>query len=145
MINKFMIISKKKIFLIILSSLIFLIFNNFFYNFYFILKSDYQKRMTYHYGYCNDSGYGFIKDIYDKYKIDKNIRIVNYLENPNSEWFFYNPNKDFIKNKLIILNLKNYEKIENNILQIKNQNLEKYKYKIIENHKNCYFLENIND
>lgn len=101
--------------------------------------------MIYHYGYCNKSGYGFIKDIYDKYNIDKNINIINYEENPKSEWFFYNPNQDYIKNKLIILNLKNYEKIENNILHIKTHSLEKYRYKIIENHKNCYFLENIND
>ena len=34
--------------------------------------------MIYHYGYCNKSGYGFIKDIYDKYNIDKNINIINY-------------------------------------------------------------------
>ena len=140
-----MIISKKKLFLIFLSLLIFFIFNNFFYNFYFTLKFNYQERMTHHYGYCNKSGYGFIKDIYDKYNIDKNINIINYEENPKSEWFFYNPNQDYIKNKLIILNLKNYEKIENNILHIKGHSLEKFRYKIIENHKNCYFLENIND
>ena len=53
--------NKKKFFLLILIFLIVMIYNNSFYNFYYIVKNNYSERMTYHYGYCHHSGYGFIK------------------------------------------------------------------------------------
>ena len=65
-------IKKKENFIMLLAIIIFLTINNFFYNFYFILKKDYSERMNYHYGYCNVSGYGFLEHIVKKYKLKAN-------------------------------------------------------------------------
>ena len=77
-----------------------MIYNNSFYNFYYIVKNNYSERMTYHYGYCHHSGYGFIKNIYEKYKLNKNVTTINYIQKPNSEWFFYKPNVKFYEDKI---------------------------------------------
>ena len=72
--------------------LIFITTNNFFYNFYYILKTNISDRMIYHYGYCQKNGFGFIKYINNKHKLNKNIKIYNSVEYPLSDWFFYKPN-----------------------------------------------------
>ena len=73
-------IKKKENFILLLAIIVFLTINNFFYNFYFILKKNYSERMTYHYGYCDKSGYGFIKYINEKYNLKKNIKILKKLK-----------------------------------------------------------------
>ena len=55
--------NKRKIFLLVLIFFIVMIYNNTFYNFYYIVKNNLSERMTYHYGNCHHSGYGFIKNI----------------------------------------------------------------------------------
>ncbi len=132
---------KKNTFFTILILLVYLIINDFFYNFYFTFKQNYQDRMSYHYGYCNKSGYGFIHHIYEKYKIQQNIKIVNYEEHPSSEWFFYKPGQNIVKNKLIVLNLKNIKELENEIFKSNEIKLHGKNYNIIENKDNCYYLE----
>ena len=128
-------IKKKENFIVLLVIFIFLIINNFFYNFYYTLKTNYLGRMNYHYGYCDNNGFGFINYITEKYKLKKNIKVLNSKENPSSEWFFFDPNEEYYSEKLILLN--------NNNLAID----EKYQgnYKIIERYENCFFVERIND
>ena len=135
--------SKKNSFFIFLTLIIFFIINNFFYNFYYTFKQKYHDRMTYHYGYCSMSGYGFVNYIYEKYQIEENLEIINYEEYPNSEWFFYNPNKKILANKLIILNFKNLKSLSDQNLRSNKIKIGVNYYKIIENKESCFYLENL--
>jgi hypothetical protein len=132
----------KNLYLIILI-ILFLILNNFFYNFYYIAKQNYNSRMVYHYGFCDKSGYGFINFIYNKYKINENINIYNSTIAPNSQWFYYDSKNQINKSKLILLNYNSSNK--NSDFIYLNLNSFKGNYKIIENEKNCYYLEKLND
>ena len=130
----------REVLLILSTILIFLFINNFFYNFYYTLNSNYTERMTHHYGYCDKQGYGFINDMRIKHKLDKkNIKIVNYKIHPSSEFFFYDTNKYFYSDFLILLNYNNFNNIENSKINISmnNTNVE---YKILENYENCFLL-----
>jgi len=138
-------IKKKENFILLLAIIVFLTINNFFYNFYFILKKNYSERMTYHYGYCDKNGYGFIKHIREKYKLTNNIKIFNYIEKPNSEWFFYNPNMPYYIEKIILLNVDNLNKIDEENIKVYFKNDFQGNFKIIESYKNCFFVEKIND
>ena len=135
--------SKQKNFYLLVIIILFLILNNFFYNFYYILKENHKNRMNYHYGNCYKNGYGFLETIHSKYKINKNIPILNSLITPSSEWFFYNSKRETDKNKLILLNYYINES-SSNLLEININNFEG-NYKIIEKLENCYYLEKSND
>ena len=130
---------KKKKFLIFLLIVFFLIINNFFYNIYYIAKSDFNDRMIFHYGYCYKNGYGFIKDIYQKYDINYNIKTYNNLTTPDSDWFFYDSNLKKDEKKIILLNF-NLNLSDPNFIEF-NSN----KYKLIHSIENCYFLEKLYD
>ena len=134
-------IKKKKSLILLLSIIIFLTLNNFFYNFYFILKKSYSDRMVYHYGYCDKSGYGFIEYIQNKYKHTKNIKILNYIEKPSSEWFFYKTNIGYYPKKIILLNSNNLNKDENNNLKLYFKNQYLGNFEILESYENCFFVE----
>ena len=136
---------KKENFLIFFIIIIFLVINNFFYDFYFILKTNYKDRMIYHYGYCDKSGYGFIKFIQDKYKLNKNIKILNSLEKPNSEWFIYKINKEYYSNKLILLNYNDLMENIDGSSKIYFHNELLGNYNILESYKNCFFVKKVDD
>ena len=138
-------IKKKENFIVLLILLFFLIINNFFYNFYYTLKTSFSDRMSYHYGYCNKNGYGFIKYINQKYKLTKNINIYNSVETPNSEWFFYKPNTDYYLKKIILLNYNNLIIDNKGLYEININNKYQGSFKIIEKIGNCFFVEKIDD
>ncbi len=131
-----MVIKKKnKVFLILILSLSVFVNYQFFFNTYNLFKNDYSKRMLSIYGYCSKEGYGFTKFIYEKYKPENNLKVIN--GNPEKyvsiNGLFYNKNK-FLSNNLIIL--INYD--QNLLIDFEN-------YKILEKNKNCYFIEKKND
>tara|TARA_Y100000996_G_scaffold359995_1_gene302220 strand:+ start:311 stop:739 length:429 start_codon:yes stop_codon:yes gene_type:complete len=138
-------IKKKENFIIVLVLLIFLTTNNFFYNFYYILKTNISDRMIYHYGYCQKNGFGFIKYINNKHKLNKNIKIYNSVEYPLSDWFFYKPNIGYYEKKIILLNYNNLSTNEKGFNKINLNGKYKGNFKILEKVENCYFLEKIND
>jgi len=138
-------IKKKQNFILLLVVIIFLIINNFFYNFYYILKTNYSSRMNYHYGYCDNNGFGFINYIIEKYKLTKNIKIFNSKEKLSSEWFFFDPNKEYYSEKLILLNNNNLSINKKNISEIYLKEKYQGSYKIIERYENCFFVERSND
>ncbi len=138
-------IKKKQNFILLLVVIIFLIINNFFYNFYYTLKTNYSSRMDYHYGYCGNNGFGFIKYIIKKYKLKKNIKIINSKERPSSEWFFFDPNEEYYSEKLILLNNNNLTINKKNISEIYLKEKYQGSYKIIERYENCFFVERSND
>ncbi len=139
-------LSKKKLnFIVIFSVIVFLIINNFFYNLYFTLKTNYSDRMNFHYGYCDRSGYGFVNYIHNKYKLSKNIKIFNFVEQPSSEWFLYKPNVDYYSKKLILLNKNNLLLNEEGIFKEYFKEGYQGKFKVIENYENCFFIEKLDD
>tara|TARA_B110000196_G_scaffold252366_1_gene221941 strand:+ start:269 stop:574 length:306 start_codon:yes stop_codon:yes gene_type:complete len=101
--------------------------------------------MNYHYGYCYKNGFGFIKYINKKYKLTRNIKIFNSVENPNSEWFFYKPNTDYYSKKIILLNYNNLVINKKGISEVNLDNKYRGSFKIVEKFENCFFMEKIND
>ena len=122
---------KNKFFLVLILSLFVTVNYQFFFNTYNILKNDYSKRMLSIYGYCSKEGYGFTKFIYEKYKPENNLKLINGKPEtyPSINGLFYNKDKFISKNFIILIN---YEK--NLLLNFEN-------YKVLEKNKNCYFLE----
>ena len=86
--------------------------------------------MIANYGYCEKSSYGFVNHIQKKYNLKKNIKIVNEESYPSSQAFIYKPGKNFDDKKFILLN---FNRVKSNI--------KLNDYFIIEQFKNCYFLE----
>ena len=134
----------KNIYLFII--LIFILhMNQFFYNFYVVSKFKIDDRLTKTYGYCENSSYGFINDIFKLYKIKKNITILN--DNPNfsfnnSVWFNYMPNKEFDKNKIILLNNKNsIEFLNNDKVRLIFKSKDYGIFSILTQFEDCYYLE----
>tara|TARA_Y100000816_G_C26104516_1_gene586420 strand:+ start:109 stop:498 length:390 start_codon:yes stop_codon:yes gene_type:complete len=102
----------------------------FFENTYIILKSDYHQRLISNYGYCEKNSYGFIKYVENKYKLKKNIKIINDESYPLSDGFIYKPKKNYYKNQIILINYN--EKVSS---------IDLKKYNIIEKYKNCFYLK----
>lgn len=103
--------------------------NSGFTNFYIILKNHYADRMIKNAGYCENQGYGFVKKIYERYKI--NITVENLGDYPSSGSYFYNMKYKFNSDYLIFINLS------------PNIFIDKYKkdYKILANENNCFLLK----
>tara|TARA_Y100001949_G_scaffold132543_1_gene114048 strand:+ start:87 stop:479 length:393 start_codon:yes stop_codon:yes gene_type:complete len=127
MINKNF-INKNLIYLILL--LFFTIHFKFFENIYVVLRSNYEERLIFNYGYCEKSSYGFVKHINKKYRLKKNIKILNDEIHPSSEGFIYKPKKSYLKDKIILLNYND----QNSKININN-------YSVIEKFKNCFYLK----
>ena len=138
-------IKKKENFIVLLIILFFLTINNFFYNFYYTLKTNFSGRMNYHYGYCYKNGFGFIKYVNEKYKLRKNIKVFNSVEDPNSEWFFYKHNTDYYIKKIILLNNNELIIDKKGFSEINLNNKYQGNFKILEKVENCFFMEKVDD
>ena len=106
------------------------IYFNFFENFYVVLRSNLDERLTKDYGYCEKNSYGFIKYIDKKYKLEKNIPVINDEVYPASDAFIYKPKKKYNNNLLILLNYNDL-----------NSKIDITEYSIIEKFKNCFYLK----
>jgi len=125
------IINNKSI-LILLTIFFILIFFKTFNNVYVIERNNYEKRLTKNYGYCDKQGYGFVRSTVNKNKIKENIRIINNFKSLAAiDVLFYNFNKNYNENYLILLNYENKTSpiIFNNII-----------YEIFDNYNNQCFL-----
>ena len=123
-------IFKLKNLIFILLLIYFTIHFKIFENTYIILISNYEKRLTQNYGYCEKNSYGFIKYIEKKYQLKKNIKIFNDEIYPRSDGFIYKPKTEFLNNQIILINYND-----------RDSSVDMDKYKIIEKLKNCYYLE----
>lgn len=145
--KNFLIKSFKKNFIFISIVIVFLNLSNFFYNTHSILNRPYEERMIRSYGYCEREAYGFIKDSYNILNNNKlNLKVINFENTkwPNIGILFQKIKKDYNKNYLILLNVKEINKLDNNIYQV-SYNKEKIYYKeenIILNYANCYLIKN---
>ena len=78
----------------------------FFTNFFIIFKNDYNARMIKYSGYCENEGYGYFKYIKNKFKIEDNLKIKNFNNQPPIDGYFYNINKKNELNKIILIGAK---------------------------------------
>jgi hypothetical protein len=89
-------------------------------NAYLILKNDYHQRLINTYGFCEKESYGYVEKINKKFNFKKNIKTYNFKDFPSeSSVFFFNPNLNFDKNLIIILNYDKYNyEIKRKLLKI---------------------------
>jgi hypothetical protein len=124
---------------ILIFFLITLKFFNFFYNSYSIVLSDYKKRMTQSYGFCQNESWGFYDHVIERFSLqNQKVNIIHHEKNITLENLF-SIKKSSEKNEkyLILLNVQssNNEKVlDLNIDRIKDY---KVRYRI----NNCYLLE----
>ena len=110
-----------------------------------ISKSDITERLTKSYGYCENSGYGFINDVHKENMIRENIEILHANTNftfNNSTWFKHKINTSLNQDKIILLNNKNnirYIDVDIVSLNFKKKNYGKYK--ILKKIDNCFYLK----
>ena len=125
-------IQNNKFILTLLTIFFILIFFKTFNNLYVIERNNYEMRLTKNYGYCDKQGYGFVRSTINKNKIKENIGIINNFNSLAAiDGLFYNFNKDYNENYLILLNYENKNSpiIFNNII-----------YEILDNYNNQCFL-----
>ena len=83
-------------------------------------------------GFCQYQGYGFAKEIVDKYNLDININTHNAYDYPPVGGYFHNIKKKNSNNYFILINyssenLKSFTKERN--------------FQILEKKDNCYFIK----
>ena len=62
-----------------------------------------EKRLSDIYGYCYPQGYGFIKDIRNKYKLT-NVKTLNFEDFAQSDYFINNPEYKVQEEYKILIN-----------------------------------------
>jgi len=102
----------------------------FFSNFFIILKNDYTARMIKYSGYCQNEGYGYFKYIKNKFKIEDNIKVKNFNNQPPIDGYFYNIKQDNNLNKIILIGAKKI-----NLQQHLDQG-----FNISHSLNNCYYI-----
>ena len=97
-------LSKKNFYLIIFFVFIIQFYEGFL-NTYILIKKSYEERMIEHGGFCEKQGYGFTKFINHKYKnlTDLNIPVINFLDFPTAEGYFYKTDKKILLIILLLL------------------------------------------
>ena len=102
----------------------------FFSNFFIILKNDYTARMIKYSGYCENEGYGYFKYIKNKFKIEDNIKVKNFNNQPPIDGYFYNIKQDNNLNKIILIGAK----------KINLQQYQELGFNISHSLNNCYYI-----
>jgi len=127
----------EEIFVILLTFVTALYIFNLPLNAYLILKNDYHQRLIQAYGFCGKESYGYVEKINKRFNFKKNIKTYNFKDFPSeSAVFFFNPNLDFDKNLIIILNYDKHNS-ENKEKFIKNFK----EYRILDNYEEkCLLL-----
>jgi hypothetical protein len=122
---------KNNIYLIFLIIFSFSIFDVFL-NSYIILNSSYQQRMIKYGGFCEYHGYGFVRYINEKYKLDFNVTTKNSNDYPPVQGYFYDIKKKSNNSYLILINYSD---------EIFVSFMKDRKFKILEKKDNCYFVK----
>jgi len=126
---------KKNFFYLILIVFILFLFNAFLHS-YIVISNNYNQRMIKYGGFCSGQAYGFVQFINNKYnKLNINFNVHNYSDNPSSDGYFYNINKNKDDNYFILIGISDIE-----LRKI----LFKKNFYILEKKNDCYFIK-IND
>ncbi len=70
---------------------------------YKLFNTSIEKRLSDIYGYCYPQGYGFIKDIRNKYKLT-NVKTLNFEDFAQSDYFINNPEYKVQEEYKILIN-----------------------------------------
>jgi hypothetical protein len=70
---------------------------------YKLFNNSIEDRLSNIYGYCYPQGYGFIKDVRDKYKLT-NVKTLNFKDFAQSDYFINNPEYKAQKDYKILIN-----------------------------------------
>ena len=110
-----------------------------------ISKLNITERLTKSYGYCENTGYGFINDVHKENMINENIEILHANSSftfNNSIWFKHKINTHLNKDRVILLNNKNNIKyIDNDIVSLNFKKKEYGTYKVLKKVDNCFYLK----
>jgi len=69
-------------------------------------NENYSKRLENTYGYCEGPSVGYLRFIREKFKLNANPKIINFEQNPPSDWSIYNLMLKKDQSKIILLNYK---------------------------------------
>ena len=133
-------ISNNQIKLAIISlSLIIILIQKFslFYNSYIILREPREIRLVKYYGYCSKESFGFVNDIYKKYKFKDNIKTYNFNDDAEIMGYFFKNKTKFNDKYFILLNFDKDNKKHSNKLKIEHKIIS---YKIILSKDSCYLI-----
>lgn len=133
-------ISNNQIKLAIISlSLIIILIQKFslFYNSYIILREPREIRLVKYYGYCSKESFGFVNDIYKKYKFKDNIKTYNFNDDAEIMGYFFKNKKKLNDKYFILLNFDKDNKKHSNKLKIEHKITS---YKIILSKDSCYLI-----
>ena len=118
--------------LTLLLIILFLLVSNTFKNISNIFNNNFDRRIENVYGFCGDESIGYLKFIKEKYNLNKNPKIINYIHTPNVSWSIINPKYIGSNSKhLILLNYPGYT------LRVRYTDLSKNTFEI----KNLYFYK----
>tara|TARA_A100001035_G_C27611178_1_gene420982 strand:- start:293 stop:559 length:267 start_codon:yes stop_codon:yes gene_type:complete len=81
-------------------------------------------------GYCENEGYGYFKYIKNEFKIEDNIKVKNFNNQPPIDGYFYNIKKENNFNKIILIGAKKI-----NLQQYLDQGFD-----IDHSLNNCYYI-----
>tara|TARA_B100000795_G_C22754104_1_gene420704 strand:- start:421 stop:864 length:444 start_codon:yes stop_codon:yes gene_type:complete len=119
--------------------------SNSFEKLFIINKFNITERLTKSYGYCENSSYGFINDVYRENTFATNVEILNDDPNftfNNSVWFKFKINTKINENVIILLNNKNsLDYIDNSTVKLTFKKKVYGIYKILKRVDNCFYLE----
>ncbi len=92
-----------QLFLLLFVLVIFLHSTNFFQNFSKVMLLSEEKRIKNVYGYCSDTGVGYLNHLKKKYKFSSNPKFLHNSNVPRLNWVFYDLSKKDIESKEIII------------------------------------------
>ena len=122
--------NKKNVYFIFFLVFVVFVFDGFT-NTYIVLRQNYDERMLNYAGYCEKQGYGFYKKIIKMFDLGNNIPVKNFLDYPDPSGYFYDYQKKYSNNYLVLLNPKDHDL---NTYKSKN-------FQIIFKENNCYLLK----
>lgn len=107
--------------------LVLLFSTDFLKNFSNVYSNNYNKRISFTYGFCENESIGYLKFLKKEFEIDNNPTIINYIHTPPVKWSIFEPSKlNKYSNEIILLNYPgeilnlNYQKKDGNIFEINN-------------------------
>jgi len=126
-----------KNYILIFFILIFFLFEiDFFKSIYILSRNNLENRMLNNYGYCKNEGLGFVKDVIDKFRLEKkDINIQNFDDFPNISWAVYNFTENLNPNFFILINYRGKD--------TDRSKFDSDKFKLIYNFENCYLFEKL--
>ena len=97
---------------------------------YKLFNTSIEQRLSDIYGYCYPQGYGFIKDISNKFKL-KNVKTLNFEDFAQSDYFINNPEYKVQEEYKILINY--------DLEEINNFSLEGYEVLFVK--EKCFLIK----